>query len=254
MQLFLQWRCYLLWVCFRRRHFEPRLRREDSTEAESLDAEKWRSSVYEVWIRYSRCLGVEEARCFDADSFHLNKPSFPPSAMKGKQRPLNTKAWRGSDSPPEGSAEVTMLVCMRWRRDSNASSSCLWAFSWWAARWRHTHTHTHTWNAVRRWSWSGRETGSIIKLNKNPATTGLRRGGPLRGGLCRARFKTLVPMLTWFDDVTFKMSSCQTGCADVIFAVVFLIILYLYFDRFVVVLYPFISPFSLYCILKVPSC
>lgn len=39
-------------------------------------------------------------------------------------------------------ALVCMLVCMRWRRDSKASSSCLWAFSCSAVRCRNTHTHT----------------------------------------------------------------------------------------------------------------
>jgi len=53
-------------------------------------------------------------------------------------------------------------------------------------------------------------------------------------------------MLTWFDDVTLKLYLFQTG--DVLFAVVFLIICYLFFGLFIVVLYPFYFsfPFVLY--------
>lgn len=68
-----------------------------------------------------------------------------------------------------------VFVCMRWRRDSKASSSCLWAFNCWAARWRDTYRYTT--HQTRRLSskgqyWKYKITGS--KLSTHSKTWQLR--------------------------------------------------------------------------------
>lgn len=142
------------------------------TQAESLETEKWRNTV---WMCLFFCTEFNQGMnnifkmsrlCFNTSLCILIILHFS-SAMKRKILNLwtgpqcykingNTAKQRTcgvSYSPLERfvsveravseEAEVTvcMFVCMRWRRDSNASSSCLWALSWWAARWRNTHRY-----------------------------------------------------------------------------------------------------------------
>lgn len=66
-----------------------------------------------------------------------------------------------------------VFVCMRWRRDSKASSSCLWAFNCWAARWRDTYRYTT--HQTRRLSSKGQYWKyKISKLSTHSKTWQLR--------------------------------------------------------------------------------
>jgi len=83
--------------------------------------------------------------------------------------------------------------------------------------------------------------------------TGLRHGGHLRAGFCPARLKTLVPMLTWFDDVTLKMYSCQTGDVRMSYLLWFFELFCMYFLVCFLLLFTFLFLLS-HRIVSLKSC